>query len=130
MSEEKEQLEQTSLKVKSDLDSMKAKYQDMVSTIKSLIADPSLSPSRKDLPTGPDSGGDLGEGSVAQLKRLKQLDTAELEKTDTKLRAKLAELDRSKQELQQRIRYSLAIGCGYVNNVIPETGREKRKMLK
>lgn len=108
MVEEKEQLEQTSLKVKSDLDSMKAKYQQIVSTVTALISDPSLLPgtehSLEAMSNVSDPQQDLSQASMAQLKKMKQLEAAQLEKTDTKLRVKVAELEKTKQELQQKIR--------------------------
>lgn len=111
----REQLEHAALKVKSDVGEMRAKYQETVSTINALISDPNLlltssrdalgdagqhsEPSRQDL--------DLSLSSVVQLKKLNQLSSAQVEKMDKKLKEKLSELDRTKEELQQRIRYIL-----------------------
>lgn len=115
--EEKEQLEHTVLKVKNDLDEMKAKYQETVSTINALISDPTMSLVMKDVMPA-DSGyhyesnpvphqQELSNASVAHLKKMNQLVSAQMEKTDAKLRAKLADLDSTKQDLQQRIRYNV-----------------------
>lgn len=110
-SEEKEQLEHAAIKVKGDLDEMKAKYQGTVSTVNHLIASLSL------LVVKGDVGGehhleldpsfqqqDLNQAKVARLKKLAQLGSLQVEKTDAKLKAKLAELDKTKLELQQNIR--------------------------
>lgn len=106
MVEEKEQLEQTFLKVKNDLDSMKSKYQETVSILTALIADPSLLSATQD---STECSFDLSKESVAQLRKMKQLDAAQLDKTDAKLKTRVAELKQTKQELQQKIRYCLNI---------------------
>ena len=126
MAEEKELLEHTALKVKSDLEEMRGRYQETVSAINALTANPSLlSLSLVEDTTGPAGGGgggggglnpadpsstthhqqELSQASVSELRKLNQLTSAQEEKTAAKLRAKLEELNRTKQELQQKIRY-------------------------
>ncbi len=114
MAEEKELLEHTALKVKSDLEEMRASYQDTVSTINALIANPNLlslmdGEGGRLNPDPTNTQQELSQASVAQLRKLNQLASAQDEKTTAKLNAKLQELDRTRQELQQGIRYSL--GC-------------------
>ena len=115
MVDEKELLEHTALKVKSDLEGMKARYQDTVSAMTALIANPdplSLMDGGPEVEGGPADPSnaqlELTQASVAQLKKMNQLASAQEEKTDAKLKAKLEELERTKCELQQRIRYMTA----------------------
>jgi len=115
VSEEKEQLAHTVVKVKSDIDAMKAKYQETVSNIHALIADPTLATVVKDGAVSEatqnsetisdlDSSQLLSQASVARLKKMNHLVSTQVEKTESKLRTRLADLGNTMQELQQRIR--------------------------
>lgn len=117
MAEEKEQLEHTALKVKSDLEDMKTRYQDTVSAMNALIASSDLLSLTQGAGEGargsdppPTSGTrdeqeELSQASVLQLRKLNQLTSAQEEKTAAKLRAKLQELDKTKRELKEKIMY-------------------------
>lgn len=111
ITEEKEQLEHTAIKVKSDLDGMKAKYQETVSTANDLVANLSLLVTSGELGSEhqleSDSScqqHDLNPAKIARLKKLAQLGSVQVEKIDAKLKAKLAELDKTKRELQHSTR--------------------------
>ncbi len=95
-------MEHTVIKVQKDLDDIRDKYQDTVSTINTLISDP--------IATEHTGGGHLLESesmsnAVAKLKKMNQLTSTQVEKADRKLKEKLAELDQVKHQLQQKIRY-------------------------
>lgn len=111
ITEEKEQLEHTAIKVKRDLDKMKEKYQGTVSTANGLIASLSLLVAKSDAmgehclePNATSEETDLSQAKVARLKKLAQLGSVQVEKIDTKLKAKLSKLEDDKQELRTRIR--------------------------
>ena len=111
ISEEKEQLEHTAIKVKRDLDKMKAKCQDTVSTASDLMASLSLLVAKSDSvgehhlePTATSQETDLNQAKVARLKKLAQLGSVQVERIDTKLKAKLSKLENDKLELNRRIR--------------------------
>lgn len=106
VTEEKEQLEHTAIKVKNDLDDMKAKYQETASTVNDLISGLGVlvGEGEHHLEVEGDRQ-DLTQAKVARLKKLMQLASVQLERTDTKLKAKLAEIDRKKEDLQQNVRY-------------------------
>ena len=109
MTEEIEQLEHTSLKVQKDLNSMKAKYQEIVSSISTLIAD-------RDLLSSENSGHHLeisstchkylSQADITQVKKVNQLTSSQVEKVDKKIKEKLKELDLTKHQLQEKIRYA------------------------
>lgn len=108
VTEEREQLEHTALKVQRDLDAMKAKYQETVSTMNALISDPGLLLVRDDV-SHKEYGGvcvspsELSHADMAQLKKMNQLTSALLEKTNRDLVEKMVEMDATKRKLQEEI---------------------------
>ena len=81
------------------LHSQRAKYHQTVSTIHTVIADPTTaSQTANQTPQ-------LTLSHVAQLKRVHHLTATQLEKADRELRRKLSDIIREKQEMEMRLRY-------------------------
>ena len=95
--------------MQSDLDAMKSKYQETVATLNTLTSDLSLLLGVKgehhlESGSAQQQQEDLSHSKVAWLKKLHQLGSAKVEKADAKLKEKLADLDKTKHTLQQRLR--------------------------
>ena len=94
--EQKEQLQHELLKIKQDLQSMKSTYEETSSSVISLISNSDVRGSSEDIHPPAES----------QLRRLNQLYAARVEKTEKEVKGKLVEVDKAKQQIQSRIRYS------------------------
>lgn len=82
---------------------MKAKYQEIVSSINTLIAD-------RDLLSGENSGHHLDISSTCH--QYLSWTSSQVEKVDKKIKEKLKELDLTKHQLQEKIRYAAV--CSYI----------------
>ncbi len=104
MAAEREQLQHMAIKVRGDLHEMRAKQQDTASTVNTLLSDLSTLLSTQEGTGSEQQQQDLSATKVAQLKKLAQLGSVQVEKADAQLKAKVAALEKYKQELQQKIR--------------------------
>ena len=116
MNREKELLEHTSIKVQKDIESLRNKYQETLSTIKSLISGSSPLLVNKDEEHHLKLISDqhcqkrvrFQEPSLTDiitLKKVKQLTSAQVDKAEKNLKEKMARLDQTKHQLREKIRY-------------------------
>lgn len=96
---------------------MKQNYQETTSSVHSLISNSKeVSPDHSAKPTlehhQPKASQTeekvLTQAQVAQLRKLNQLSSAKVEKTEKELKGRLVEVERAKIQLQSKIRYSIS----------------------
>lgn len=87
----------------------KARYEETVTNIHTLISNPTaaLSPRPLQTPTPqlPLPKAPLSQVHVVKLKKMHQLTAAQLEKTDRELKSKLLEVGQMKEKLHEKIRW-------------------------
>ena len=106
--EQREQFQHKVLKIEHDLEDMKLNYHEAASSVQSLISELkncSLNEEKKDKPDMAEEVVVLTQEKLAQLRKLNQLSTAKVEKTEKEVKGKLAEVERARNQLQTKIRY-------------------------
>ena len=105
--EQREQFQHKVLKIEHDLQDMKLNYHEAASSVQSLISELkncSLTEEKEDKSNMADGAVVLTQEKLAQLRKLNQLSTAKVEKTEKEVKGKLAEVEKARNQLQTKIR--------------------------
>ena len=116
--EQKELFQHEVLKIQHDLQNMKLSYDETSSSLVSLIsnnarenqgeASPNSAAQRPVEHHQPGCGQvELTQAQLAQLRKLNQLSSARVEKTEKEVKGKLVQVERAKSQIQSKIRYNI-----------------------
>ena len=120
--QQKELLQHEALKIDRDIEDKRSKYQETLDSVHTLIASSRFN--SKDGATARTNNVEregLTGGHIAQLRKMNQLASAQLEKTGHELKGRLLEVGRKKKELEHQIRCVDGVRTNIQNFVIVQT---------